>query len=203
MTRLAFVVLAALVAASCGESLQTSDAAAQVPADAGAAVDAATPPAPDSGALGEPDASDSQPGLDAAVEGADATTAALDAAAMPPDAAAPGPDAGSENGCAPQFAGCATYVDATAEAANRTVAFSSFQYSPKCLQVAAGQSVTFSGSFSFHPLKQACGPAPVITATSTGSSKSFVFTDPGEYGYFCSAHGSAAGTGMAGSILVQ
>ena len=101
------------------------------------------------------------------------------------------------------FAGCSTFTDASATSANRTISFACCSYTPSCLQIAVGQSVTFSGSFSFHPLDQACGPAPVIATTASGASASFTFTDPGVYGFNCQVHGSAAGTGMAGAILVQ
>src|SRR5262245_57042802 len=53
------------------------------------------------------------------------------------------------NGCRPQQA-----VDASAQGANRTITFDdSDTYTPKCLRIAAGQSVTWSGSFGDHPLR--------------------------------------------------
>jgi plastocyanin len=142
----------------------------------------------------------------------DASTGAVDAGAQspadassePPDAAAAaGPDAGSSYpDCAASFAGCTNYTDATAAGANRTISFACCQYTPKCLKIAAGQSVTFSGSFGSHPLNQACGPAQVIVGASAANA-SFPFDLPGEYGFYCGVHGTVAGGGMAGSILVQ
>ncbi len=103
-------------------------------------------------------------------------------------------------GCASGFAGCTTFTDGTAGA--QTVSFPGFDYSPKCLRVKVGQAVTFSGSFSAHPLEQSCGPATVIASTSSGSSASFTFTKAGLYGYYCTLHGTASGSGMAGAIEV-
>jgi plastocyanin len=115
-----------------------------------------------------------------------------------------GPDAAG-SACAAAYAGCTTYQDLTGSSATRTVTFGGTvgnAYDPKCVQVKVGQSVTFSGgTFSFHPLAQACGPAPVITA-GTGTTASFTFNTAGIYGYYCTVHGTASGTGMAGSIQV-
>jgi plastocyanin len=115
------------------------------------------------------------------------------------DKGSTGGDKGAAAGCAAGFAGCSTFTAGT------TVSFSGggFAYTPKCLRVKAGTAVTFNGSFSFHPLAQACGPASEITATSSGSSASFLFKAPGLYAYYCTAHGSATGTGMAGAIEVE
>jgi plastocyanin len=94
------------------------------------------------------------------------------------------------------------YVDATASGANRTIAFGgSLTYSPKCIKIAAGQTVTFMGSFGNHPLAETCGPASTITGTSSGSSKMFTFSTTGDYGYQCTIHGPA--DGMTGAIRVQ
>jgi len=191
MRRLTYALLAGLVASSCGEPSGTTDAAVDDFRDA------ATAPLDAAQAQGSNDAG-ALPGLDA--QGTGGTD---DAAADPPDAAAPTADGGGEPTCPASFAGCASYVDATANDAGRTVSFTSFQYVPKCLRIAAGQSVTFSGSFAVHPLKQACGPAAVIAPTASGSSATFVFEAPGAYGYFCSAHGTEGGSGMAGSVLVE
>ncbi|MBI5546173.1 MAG: hypothetical protein HY901_19965 [Deltaproteobacteria bacterium] len=154
---------------------------------------------------GSSDGSDAGSGTDASPSAADATAATgLDATAEPGlDASLEAADAGGNSGCAAAFAGCADYLDATGPSADRTVSFTCCQYTPKCLKIAVGQSVTFSGPFGFHPVKQACGSTPVIASTSSGSSASFVFGTPGEFGFFCPLHGSADGTGMAGSILVE
>ncbi len=110
--------------------------------------------------------------------------------------------------CKPAFAGCATYVDATAESASRTLTFPTggLQFSPKCLRVKVGQSVTFMSPdalFSSHPLKQSCGPTADFVTANMGSSKTFTFTAAlGKYGFYCDEHGTMGGDGMAGSIEV-
>jgi plastocyanin len=80
--------------------------------------------------------------------------------------------------------------------------FATAHYHPKCLTIKVGQSVTFSGSFAAHPLREACGPAASLTSTSGGSSATFTFDVAGDYGYYCPVHGTSSGTGMAGSIRV-
>jgi plastocyanin len=111
------------------------------------------------------------------------------------DASTPGPDAGGIPGC-PGFAGCTTFDDRTDPSAARTVSFACCAYTPHCMRIKAGQAVTFSGSFTAHPLAQACGPAPVVS----NSAGPFTFDAPGAYGYFCEVHGGGDGSGMAGAI---
>ena len=106
-------------------------------------------------------------------------------------------------GCAVSFAGCSSYQDATGGSA--TINFGGgvgLAYSPKCLKVKVGQSVTFSGDFGTHPLTQApCAPAQVIT-TPSGTTASFTFNTAGIYGFYCAVHGTPQGTGMAGALMV-
>jgi plastocyanin len=179
------LLIGVLANSGCGSSSDAADVGsadvAAVPVDASAS-------AADTG---------SQPGLDASQAAADVGTAAG------PDATAvAGPDASQGNQCAASFAGCNTYTDATAAGADRTISFTCCQYTPKCLKIASGQSVTFAGSFGSHPLHQACGPASEITSTSAGNSATFMLDVPGEYGFYCSVHGNPTGSGMAGSIQV-
>ena len=103
--------------------------------------------------------------------------------------------------CKPAFADCASYDDYTAPTADRTITFPFLSYAPKCMKISAGQSVTFSGNFGVHPLAQACGTPGAITNGTSGSA-TFTFATPDVYGYYCENHGSADGSGMAGSILV-
>jgi plastocyanin len=78
-------------------------------------------------------------------------------------------------------------------------------YSPKCVKVKAGTMVTFSGSFTTHPLAGGNSP-PTVDATSpihetkTGMSAAFTMSSPGAYGFFCEVH---FGSGMQGAIFVQ
>jgi plastocyanin len=83
-------------------------------------------------------------------------------------------------------------------------------YSPKCVRVAAGATVTFkgddsgTGDFVFHPLQggRVGRPDPMspFGFVNTGSEKSFTMDTPGAYGYYCTAHASA---GMYGAVFVE
>jgi plastocyanin len=80
-------------------------------------------------------------------------------------------------------------------------------YSPACLKVAAGATVTFSGDFATHPLtpstSRTTAASNPIASTASGTTKSFTFVTPGFYGYFCLQHGTDEGVAMAGMIWVQ
>lgn len=108
--------------------------------------------------------------------------------------------------CNGAFSGCTSFVDLTSPAALREVRFpqGGDRYSPSCIRVRFGQSVTFAGgSLNQHPLRQACGPTPGLLAATSGSSKVVTFDAAlGLYGYYCDTHGSMTGSGMAGAIDV-
>jgi plastocyanin len=112
--------------------------------------------------------------------------------------------------CAPAFAGCGTganpWIDATQDA-NPVVTFPTgdpFAYSPRCMRVRLGQTVTFQGDFFSHPLNSACGPvASGLPGTSSGGVLPVTLDRAlGTYGYYCGLHGRASGSGMAGAIDV-
>jgi plastocyanin len=105
--------------------------------------------------------------------------------------------------CPTPFAGCTNYIDWTSSTST-TINFGGAggnTYQPNCVKIKSGQSITFAGDFTMHPLAQACGPASVIT-NGTGSSTTFKFSGAGTWGYYCTLHGTASGSGMAGSIQV-
>ena len=110
--------------------------------------------------------------------------------------------------CRPAFTGCQTFVDATADAGSRTITFpiGGLMFTPSCLRIKLGQTVTFMSSdntFSAHPLVQACGPIAGVLGATMGSSKDFTFTSAiGRFGFFCDQHGTGGGDGMAGAIEV-
>ncbi len=96
--------------------------------------------------------------------------------------------------------------DLTAQSAV-TITFSCCSYDQPCIKVKAGTKVTWSGSFSSHPLAPfaSLGTLPNPTpATTSGGSVEATFSTPGAYGYFCTSHGSEAATGggMCGGIFV-
>jgi plastocyanin len=88
----------------------------------------------------------------------------------------------------------------------------SLTYDPKCLKVPAGSTVTFSGDFGSHPLepslRRGAQSGNPITSTGVqpdgGMSKSFTFSTPGFFAYFCAFHDpSDTGNFMSGVIWVQ
>ena len=85
---------------------------------------------------------------------------------------------------------------------------SNFSYSPKCLKVPAGTTVMFSGDFTAHPLEPSTHRGTLtgspITSTASGTAKSFTFSTPGYYAYFCTVHGPSDGAaGMVGVVWVE
>lgn len=93
------------------------------------------------------------------------------------------------------------YMDATAIAFGGALGST---YSPNCVRVRAGSMVTWTGSFSGHPLASGSGgtsgsPIPSVT---TGSSTSVTFRTAGFYPFYCTRHSSGDGTGMAGVVWV-
>ena len=116
------------------------------------------------------------------------------------------------SGLQPGTNGCTTFTDATAPSASRVINFggSGNVYDPKCLAIATNQQVTFSGSFTIHPLRPGLAPSQSggtpgssnnpIQSISSGSSAQVVFGTAGTYPYYCSAHESQ---GMFGAIQVR
>jgi plastocyanin len=84
-------------------------------------------------------------------------------------------------------------------------------YTPKCLKVAKGATVTFvskGGDFGTHPLepskKRGDTTNNPIKETLTGTMASFTFPTAGYFAYYCKNHGfSDDGSFMAGAIWVQ
>ena len=78
-------------------------------------------------------------------------------------------------------------------------------YTPKCLKIKAGTTVTIQASGA-HPLQGQADVAGVANPFRTESAKTtpqtHTLSDVGFYGYFCVAHGFENGRGMAGSIQV-
>src|SRR5262249_14601254 len=106
------------------------------------------------------------------------------------------------NGCDP-----ATAEDHTGDA-SVTIQFSGHQYSPPCIRIKAGSSVTWMGSFDNHPLnpgkvsagtphQDTTGP---IQPTSMGSSQTVMFPAAGTYPFYCGIHFSL---GMMGAVFVE
>lgn len=93
----------------------------------------------------------------------------------------------SVDGCEPADFAAANQIDWT------------FVVAPRCVQIKAGQSVTWTGSFSTHPLlaDQGDKPNPISTADTSGASANVTFPTPGTYGFKCQVHPT-----MTGAVLV-
>ena len=85
---------------------------------------------------------------------------------------------------------------APASAADQSITFTFPAYTPPEPTIKTGDTATFSGSFSGHPLVWDGGE---FAETNTGSSKSFSFARPGDYAFHCRLHQS---NGMVGVVHV-
>jgi plastocyanin len=105
-------------------------------------------------------------------------------------------------------------VEADYATGRDTVAFGflgappAFSYHPKCLAIAAGGTVTFSGSFVAHPLytsaRRGTTAENPIRGVSSGESTVVQFPGRGFFAYYCGAHGAADdGSAMAGVIWAR
>ncbi len=110
----------------------------------------------------------------------------------------------SLNGCTD-----AKFIDSTANT-NTNVAFGGAlgdNFSPPCVTIAVGRSVTFKGQFSFHNLNKgspsdvnAGSPNNPITEVTGGSEKVVTFPSAGDYPYICEFHNPG---GMMGVVRVR
>jgi plastocyanin len=85
---------------------------------------------------------------------------------------------------------------APAGAADHPIAFGGTSYNPSNVTAAVGDTATFSGSFTTHPLIWDGGQ---FTDTRSSSSRTFTFSAPGTYAFHCEVH---VGLGMKGTITV-
>jgi plastocyanin len=124
--------------------------------------------------------------------GDDGGGSAVDASTIDAD-----PDA--INGCTR-----ATALDLSAAADDRTIAQVDISYTPRCIRIKKGQSVTWDAEFTFHPMTSGSPstgeqPGSPITQTSSGTTVTFNFPDEGVFGFWCEEHGRA----MMGAIYVE
>ena len=98
-------------------------------------------------------------------------------------------------------------ITASFALADAAIVFDFVFFSPASVTITAGESVSWSGSFSpFHPLRQVDGPSsdtpvPGGFANSTGTFYSVQLNIPGTYYYQCANHGQSGGP-MRGQIIV-
>ncbi|MFL5729550.1 MAG: T9SS type A sorting domain-containing protein [Cytophagaceae bacterium] len=97
-----------------------------------------------------------------------------------------------------------TFACLNALAATITVTVSDFTFSPSTVTIQPGDAVMFNFTSGTHSVTsdnskwtEFVGTAPASTTISTP------FTTAGTYPYYCKFHGTAGGTGMAGTITVS
>lgn len=105
-------------------------------------------------------------------------------------ALAAAPVRAQQDGDMPLLNGCSSYVDATADDADRTLAWGyDIENDPRrCLKVRVGQVVTFDGNVSRHPIDALGGARPNPFAGSLSSATSFTFDQTGGFGFVCTYH---------------
>lgn len=98
------------------------------------------------------------------------------------------------------------FGSAAASAANHNVQVGpngTLTFAPATLNIAAGDTVTFTNAGGFHNAVSDDG-----TTFDSGAASSAAWTYvatfpvPGTFGYHCTIHGAAGGQGMAGTINV-
>lgn len=108
-------------------------------------------------------------------------------------------DSGSDS--AAPINGCTTFTDDTASGGTVTgpTGATPAQYTPNCVHVKVGGTVTFNSDFANHPLGAFGGDTPnPITNTATGTTVAITFPAAGTFGFQCQAHPSI----MFGAVQV-
>jgi plastocyanin len=106
-------------------------------------------------------------------------------------------------GCPATYATCSTFDDRTGVGSLDVTLVDEF-YGPRCVRVSPGTEIRI-GANREHPLRAAsCSPSDFIGGPPGGVSSpaTFTLTVPGHYGFYCPSHGTDAGAGMAGAIIV-
>ena len=112
-----------------------------------------------------------------------------------------GTDSGTDSAAA--INGCTTFTDMTASGGTITGPSGALpsQYTPNCVHIKVGQSVTWTSDFTNHPLVPTAGVGSTgnpITATSTGTTVTIAFPSAGTFAYNCGIHS----TTMLGAVEV-
>jgi plastocyanin len=118
---------------------------------------------------------------------------------------------GGTGGADPSFMAFQPCAMESSYVSGTTIAFGGavgFNYSPACLKVSPGATVTFNGEFVSHPLVPSAmrgvpsGSNPIVNM-SDGTTAAFTFPNAGFYAYLCNFHGTDDGAFMAGVIWVK
>lgn len=77
-------------------------------------------------------------------------------------------------------------------------------YEPRCVTVRAGSSIVWEGDFVGHPLAPSTRGTVMspVPHTTSGMRAEVRFARAGFYPYYCTAHGTDSGAGMAGVVRV-
>lgn len=97
--------------------------------------------------------------------------------------------------------GCVDYVDRSLAEANRDISWNlDLSLDPeRCLAISVGQSVTWNGNFSFHPLSGFGGDTPnPIGSAEAGNTLEVTFAGAGTFGFICGQH-----VEMQGAIFLR
>jgi len=104
------------------------------------------------------------------------------------------------------FAACGPGDFVTHDESQVSIRIDGRGYTPACLKVKAGATVTIDASRN-HPLQGVENPEGPANPFRRGSEATAPETqrlnEVGRYDYFCTRHGDANGGGMAGTILVE
>jgi plastocyanin len=102
------------------------------------------------------------------------------------------------------------YVDLSAADATRTIEGIGVSWSPPCVEIAAGQTLTWDVNFSVHPLrpgttsdKAAGSPNNPIPSSDGGPAAAVTFPTAGFYPFHCAYHATPDGKGMVGLVHVK
>lgn len=105
-----------------------------------------------------------------------------------------GSDAGTDASVEPVNA-CKTFVDRTDAGASRTITwdFSISGAAERCMKIQVGQTVTWSGDFTAHPLVPQGGDTPNPVSGVDTATGQVTFAKAGTFGYACSFHPAMVG----------
>jgi plastocyanin len=88
--------------------------------------------------------------------------------------------------------GCTAFTDDTASATPTITGPSTStpaQFTPNCVHIKVGQSVTWNVNMGPHPLGASGGNTPTpIQTTMTGTTVTFAFPNAGTFGFQCQNH---------------
>jgi plastocyanin len=102
------------------------------------------------------------------------------------------------------------FEDRSDPGAERTIEAFGVAWKPPCIEIAAGQTITWAVDFTTHPLHRGtradenAGSADnPIPNSDSGSNAAVTFPTPGLYPFYCVYHATPDGKGMVGLVRVK